>query len=143
MVTTKPSKNSPLPDAFLAQCPSRAVLARVGEKWTTLALVALEPGAARFGALKRRLEGVSQKMLTQTLRALERDGLIVRRAYDEMPLRVEYAVTARGRELVALAMQLKRWAERRLPEIERANAAYDRRNVGAMKDPDALRRRST
>ena len=99
------------PDAFLKACPSRALLARTAEKWTLLVLVALKDGPTRFGALRRRVEGVSQKMLTQTLRALERDGLVTRHLYDEMPLRVEYALTARGRELLPLADELKRWAE--------------------------------
>lgn len=106
-----PSLTTVSPDAFLKACPSRALLARVAEKWTLLVLVALEDGPTRFGALRRRVEGVSQKMLTQTLRGLERDGLITRHLYDEMPLRVEYELTAPGRELLPLAAQLKRWAE--------------------------------
>ena len=99
------------PDAFLRACPSRDLLARVAEKWALLVLVALEPGPQRFGALRRRVEGVSQKMLTQTLRGLERDSLVSRRLYDEMPLRVEYTLTERGRGLLPLAADLKRWAE--------------------------------
>ena len=99
------------PDAFLKACPSRALLARVAEKWTVLVLVALEPGPRRFGALLRQVEGVSQKMLTQTLRALERDELVSRRLYNEMPLRVEYTLTERGRSLLPLAAELKRWSE--------------------------------
>jgi DNA-binding HxlR family transcriptional regulator len=99
------------PDAFLKACPSRALLARIAGKWALLVLVALEEGPTRFGALRRRVEGVSQKMLTQTLRALERDGLVTRHLYDEMPLRVEYALTDRGRGLLPLAAQLKQWAE--------------------------------
>ena len=77
------------PDAFLKVCPSRTVLARVGQKWTVLTMVALQDSALRFGDIRRRLEGVSQKVLTQTLRAMERDGLIERRLYDERPLRVD------------------------------------------------------
>lgn len=100
------------PDAFLKACPSRALLARIAEKWALLVLVALEEGPTRFGALRRRIEGVSQKMLTQTLRALERDGLVTRHLHDEMPLRVEYALTDRGHELLPLAAQLKHWAEK-------------------------------
>jgi DNA-binding HxlR family transcriptional regulator len=123
LVTMPPS---PRPDAFVHNCPSRAVLARIGEKWTTLALVWLdENGPTRFGALQRRLEGVSQKMLTQTLRHLERDGLVERRLFDEMPLRVEYSLTGLGRTLVPLVRDLKAWAERHLHAIERSNAAYD------------------
>lgn len=99
------------PDAFLKACPSRVLLARIAEKWTLLVLVALRDGPLRFGALRRTVEGVSQKMLTQTLRALEGDSLVTRHLYDEMPLRVEYELTDRGQSLLPLADQFKRWAE--------------------------------
>lgn len=108
------------PDAFLRACPSRAVLARIGEKWTALAVVALADGPLRFGALLRRLEGVSQKMLTQTLRGLEQDGLVIRRLYDEMPLRVEYSLTPRGESLVPHLQALKAWAEAHVAETAAA-----------------------
>ena len=113
MATAEPTtERTPIePDAFLKACPSRALLTRIAEKWTLLVLVALRDGPVRFGALRRRVEGVSQKMLTQTLRALEGDGLVTRHLYDEMPLRVEYELTKRGRSLLPLADQLKRWAE--------------------------------
>jgi DNA-binding HxlR family transcriptional regulator len=77
----------------------------------------------RFGALLRRLEGVSQKMLSQTLRNLEQDGLITRRLYDERPLRVEYALTDRGADLVPIILALKAWAERHLHDIQRSQKA--------------------
>ena len=109
-----PTPASADPDAFLKACPSRALLARIAEKWAPLVLVALEEGPMRFGARRRRVEGVSQKMLTQTLRALERDGLVTRRLHDEMPLRMEYVLTTRGRSLMPLAAQLKQWAEKNL-----------------------------
>jgi DNA-binding HxlR family transcriptional regulator len=105
------------PDAFLKACPSRTVLARIGEKWSALAIVALADGPMRFGALRRRLEGVSQKMLTQTLRGLEQDRLITRTLYDEMPLRVEYRLTPPGETLVPLLQALKAWAEAHVLEI--------------------------
>ena len=109
------------PDAFLRACPSRALLTRIAEKWTLLILVALEDGPTRFGALRRRVEGISQKMLTQTLRGLERDGLVSRTLYDEMPLRVEYALTARGRSLPPLAAAIKAWTEANfVPETAQA-----------------------
>lgn len=113
------------PDAFVAICPSRAVIARIGEKWTLLVVVALAGGSRRFGHLRRTIEGISQKMLTQTLRNLERDGLVTRRLYDEMPLRVEYALTDLGRDLLPLARRIKAWAEAHLPAIEGHNRAYD------------------
>ena len=110
----------PDPDAFLAACPSRAVLTRLAEKWTMLTIAALGEGPMRFGVLRRRVEGVSQKMLTQTLRKLEADGLVLRRAYDEMPPRVEYALTPRGRSLVPLIDAIKRWTETHFEEITEA-----------------------
>ena len=88
------------PDAFSRICPSRDVMARLGEKWTMLVIVALESGPLRFGELRRKVDGISQKMLSQTARNLERDGLVARTLFDEKPLRVEYALTPQGSELV-------------------------------------------
>lgn len=99
------------PDAFNQRCPSRALLVRLAEKWTMLAIVALGEGPQRFGALQRRIGGVSQKMLTQSLRNLERDDLIIRTVYDEMPLRVEYELTSRGETLLPLIAAIKAWTE--------------------------------
>jgi DNA-binding HxlR family transcriptional regulator len=98
----------------------------MGDKWTSLALVALKDGPMRFGALHRRLEGVSQKMLSQTLRSLERDGLLTRTVLDLRPLSVEYALTARAAELVTIMQALKAWAEMHLHTIAASNAKYDR-----------------
>lgn len=123
----KPARAVP-PDAFLLACPSRAVLARIGEKWSMLALVSLAQGPRRFGALRRSIEGVSQKMLTQTLRNLERDGLVKRRLYDEMPLRVEYELTRLGDGLLPVVAQLKTWAERNLRTIEKNQAHFEDRH---------------
>ncbi len=115
------------PDAFLKVCPSRNVLTRVGQKWTVLAMVALQGAPMRFGDIRRRLEGISQKMLTQTLRAMERDGLIERSVYDEKPLRVEYTLSPLARGLLPIVLALKQWAEDSLSVIESNNRAYDRR----------------
>jgi len=101
-------------------------MARLGEKWALLILASLEQGQVRFGAMRRRIEGVSQKMLTQTLRNLDRDGLVERRLHDERPLRVTYELTDRGRDLLPLARDLKAWAERHLHGVEQSNALYDR-----------------
>jgi DNA-binding HxlR family transcriptional regulator len=100
------------PDAFVKDCPSRDLFARLSEKWALLSIVALADGPLRFGALRRRLEGVTQKMLTQTLRKLESDSLIKRKVFDEMPLRVEYRLTDRGRDLLPFVKDLKAWAEK-------------------------------
>lgn len=84
------------PDPFNPACPSRRLLDRIGDRWTVLIVVALDPGPQRFGALASRVGGISQKMLTQTLRSLERDGFVTRTAYPEIPPRVEYALTPSG-----------------------------------------------
>lgn len=105
------------PDAFLADCPTRDILSRLAEKWTMLSLAALLGGPMRFGDLRRRLEGVSQKMLTKTLRKLEDDGLVTRTVYDEMPLRVEYELTDLGRSCADLVAQIKLWAEQHMNEV--------------------------
>ncbi len=105
------------PNAFVLDCPSREILIRLAEKWTFLIVIALQDGPKRFGALKRQVEGVSQKMLTQTLRNLEADGLVIRQVYDEMPLRVEYQLTALGHELVPLNTAIKKWTEDNMRKI--------------------------
>lgn len=99
----------PAPDPYLAACPSRALLARLGEKWSALVLVELEVGPRRFGELQRRLQGVSQKMLTQTLRHLERDGLLQRTLLSDRPIQVSYALTPLGQSLAPILRALKDW----------------------------------
>jgi DNA-binding HxlR family transcriptional regulator len=115
------------PDAFLAACPSRAILARLGEKWALLAIAALLAEPQHFGELHRRLQGVSQKMLTQTLRSLERDGLIHREILDARPIRVKYSLTALGAEFAGHAMALKEWIETNLPPIKKQQYLYDQK----------------
>lgn len=88
-----------------------------------LTLAALRDGPMRFGALRRQIQGVSQKMLTKTLRKLESDGLVSRAVYDEMPLRVEYALTPLGKSCADLVNELKRWAEKNMVEIENSRSA--------------------
>ena len=105
------------PDAFLLACPSRDIIARLAEKWTMLVIVALEDGPHRFGIVRRRVEGVSQKMLTKTLRKLEQDGLVTRTVYNEMPLRVEYSLTVLGRDLLPLIRAIKEWAETNMAHV--------------------------
>jgi DNA-binding HxlR family transcriptional regulator len=92
-------------------CPCRDLLDMVASKWTALAIGALEDGPKRFGELKRRLDGVSQKMLTQTLRRMENMALVERRRYAEAPPRVEYSLTAAGRDLLVPIFALGAWAD--------------------------------
>lgn len=127
-------------DVFARACPSQALLARVGEKWALLVVLALASQPMRFGALRRRLEGVSQKMLTQTLRRLESDGLVTRTAHEERTLRVEYALTALGAELVPIAHALKEWAERSWARPDRLPPAFSDRAQPACDNPGSRER---
>lgn len=112
-------------DAFLAACPSRQVLARISDKWVTLILVALAAGPLRYSDLGRTIAGVSQKMLTQTLRTLERDGLVSRAVTPSVPVRVDYQLTLLGESLMIAVNALKTWAEEHIREVEASRAAYD------------------
>ncbi len=112
-------------DAYLRGCASRTVLDVLANKWTCLILGALVPGRMRFGELKRRLDGISQKSLTKALRELERDGLLHRSVYPTIPPRVEYRLTDLGRSAAALVWAIRGWAEEHLDEIVVARNAYD------------------
>lgn len=117
-------------DAFLAECPSRKVLIRISDKWVTLILSALSDGSRRYNELSRIIAGVSQKMLTQTLRAMERDGLVAREVTTAVPVRVDYSLTPLGRSLLPVVTALKSWAEAHIEEVETAQSAYDRSGAG-------------
>jgi DNA-binding HxlR family transcriptional regulator len=104
------------------QCPSRVVLDRIADKWTTLIIQVLARGTMRYAALRREIGGISQKMLTQTLRSLERDGLVQRKVHPVIPPRVDYALTRLGRTLIEPLQGLCRWSEKHLPELQ-ANRA--------------------
>ena len=114
-------------DSFLADCPSRLVLDRISDKWVTLVIASLADGPRRFSEVSRQLAGVSQKMLTQTLRTLERDGLVSRTVTASVPVRVDYELTALGHSLLDPIKHLKAWAEDHVPEVRGAQEAYDRR----------------
>lgn len=113
-------------DAFLAACPSRQLLGRISDKWVALTIAALhEEGTLRYSELSRRLAGVSQKMLTQTLRSLERDGLVTRTVTPTVPVTVEYALTPLGDSLQGLMLGIKSWAETHMAEVHAAREQYD------------------
>ncbi len=112
-------------DAFLAACPSRQLLDRLSDKWTTLVISALAEGSLRYGELARIIAGVSQKMLTQTLRSLERDGLVTRTVTPAVPVRVDYELTPIGRELLVVLSAVKAWSERHIEQVLDAREAYD------------------
>ena len=116
-----------LPDVFAPNCPTRQMLDRIGDKWTVLIVQVLGEGPMRFNGLKRRIGGVSQKMLAQTLRHLERDGLVSRHVFPTTPVTVEYALTPLGRTLVGALTPLIAWSEGRIGEVEAARATFDAR----------------
>ncbi|MEU5178836.1 winged helix-turn-helix transcriptional regulator [Streptomyces longwoodensis] len=105
-------------DVYAAQCPCRDVLDVLANKWSALAIGAMEEGPQRFGALQRRLEGISPKVLTSTLRRLEDKGFVERTVYPAVPLHVEYALTALGRSVAGPLGQLRTWVEDHLDDIE-------------------------
>jgi DNA-binding HxlR family transcriptional regulator len=104
-------------DVYLAQCPCRDVLDLLANKWAALAIGALEDGPVRFGELQRRLQGISPKVLTSTLRRLEDGGFLDREIYAEVPLRVEYSLTDLGRSVSTPLGALRTWVETHLHEI--------------------------
>lgn len=106
----------------------RAVMDRVGDKWSMLVIMVLEAGPLRYGELKRKVVGVSQRMLTLTLRHLERDGLVSRTIYPQIPPRVDYELTALGRTLIPPAQGIAYWAITNYPQIEQARHRYDQDN---------------
>lgn len=108
----------PRPCVLNAGCPSRDLLARIGGKWTALLIRCLAVRTRRYNELQREVAGISQKMLTQTLRALEEDGIIIRKVYPVIPPMVEYSLTPLGRTLVRPLNTICNWAEHHLPRIE-------------------------
>lgn len=121
-------------DAFLAACPSRQLLDRLSDKWVVLVLCALggdgadgagTPSSMRYSELARLLAGVSPKMLTQTLRALERDGLVTRTVTPTVPVTVDYALTELGESLHRTTRQLRLWAQDHMDEVQQHRHAYD------------------
>ncbi len=112
-------------DAFLKGCPTNQLLDRISDKWVALVVSALAPGPMRYSDLGRRIAGVSPKMLTQTLRSLERDGLLTRTVTPSVPVRVDYALTPLGASLSLLLTAVKDWAETHFDEVHRAREHYD------------------
>lgn len=113
-------------DAFVASCPSRRLLDTIGDKWVSLAIVALGlRGPLRYSELSKQLDGVSQKMLTQSLRRMERDGLLTRTVTPSVPVRTDYELTELGHSLLPVMRQVKEWAEEHMPEVDAARTTYD------------------
>lgn len=114
------------PNTYSSDCPTRVVLDRIADKWAVLVLSLLADTPQRFNQLRRRIEGLSQKMLSQTLKNLERDGLVSRRAIATVPVTVEYSITPLGRTLATTVDALRVWAEAHIAEVQRAQRRYDR-----------------
>jgi DNA-binding HxlR family transcriptional regulator len=112
-------------DVFNRDCPSQSILALIGSKWSMLVLCSLRGGARRTHELKRRLQGVSAKMLTQTLRELERHGIVHREDFGEVPPRVEYRLTALGRSLAALVVEIEQWVTTNYARMTSVARKYD------------------
>jgi DNA-binding HxlR family transcriptional regulator len=114
-------------NAFLADCPTRQLLDALTDKWVTLVIAALADAGRplRFSELARTIAGVSQKMLTQTLRTLERDGFVVRTVTPAVPVRVDYDLTPLGRDLLPVVRALKDWAEAHFDAVHAARDVYD------------------
>lgn len=111
--------------AFSAICPTRLVLNRIADKWTVLVVILLQDGTKRFSHLQREIDGISQKMLTQTLRNLERDGLVSRTVHATVPPKVEYALTQLGHTLKDMLYAIKTWSEANIEAVLSAQKSYD------------------
>ena len=128
--TVPPPSTSAAAEVLHEACPIREVLDRVAGKWSILVIIAAANGSVRFTELERSIEGISRRMLTLTLRNLERDGLLTRTVYPIVPPRVEYQLTDIARELHQLLLSLTDWAERNRGVIMTSRADYDTAHLG-------------
>ena len=112
-------------DPYDPGCPSRQLVDRIGDRWTVLVIGALSPGPARYSELAERVRGISPKMLSKTLRSLERDGLITRQAFAEIPPRVIYELTAAGSSLRPVLLAVEHWAREHMGTVLAARTSYD------------------
>lgn len=120
----------PVWNVMVSTCPSRTSLARIANKWTAMIVIALSDGSLRFGEIRQAVDGISGKVLADTLRDLERDGIVSRTAYDQMPPRVEYDLTPLGQTLREPLTALGQWAEAHIAQVEAARDVYDDRAAG-------------
>ncbi|NNG38963.1 helix-turn-helix transcriptional regulator [Flexivirga sp. ID2601S] len=118
-------------NAYFESCPSRKLLERISNKWAVLIMSRLSERSMRYSELSKDIAGISEKMLTQTLRALERDGFVVRTVTPSVPPRTDYDLTESGRSLSVVITQLKSWAETHIDVIEIAQREYDRSQSNA------------
>ncbi len=125
-----------IPSPYSANCPTRQILDRIADKWTVLILGLLSERPRRFNALRREVEGLSQKVLSQTLKSLERDGLVTRTAFATVPVTVQYAITPLGTSLALTLVPLVGWAEAHMPDVADAQAQFDGRSPVPMGQHD-------
>jgi DNA-binding HxlR family transcriptional regulator len=125
MTERTPAGDAPGFDPYDPECPSRQLVDRIGDRWSVLVVGVLSDGPARHGELARRVAGVSPKMLSQTLKALERDGLITRTVHAEVPPRVVYALTPRGAGLAPVLLAVEEWARANMQDVLDARRAFD------------------
>lgn len=121
--------NSLKPNVFDANCDSQQILSLIANKWTALVICTLAQDTKRYNELQRAIGGISQKMLTQTLRNLEANGLVERKVYPVVPPKVEYSLTPLGDTLTELLQSVCQWAEQHLPELNAAKASHDKSMV--------------
>lgn len=119
-------------NASLELCPARQLLEAISSKWVTLVMLALEEGPQRHSDLRRQIPGASQKMLTSTLRSLERDGLIGREVTASVPVRTDYELTRRGRSLLQIIFDMKEWAEDNMDAVAVSRQQHDRDRAAAV-----------
>jgi DNA-binding HxlR family transcriptional regulator len=119
-------------NAFVRACPTNQLLGRLSEKWVRLVVAALHDGPMRYSDLSRKIAGVSPKMLTQSLRSLERDGILTRTVTPSVPVRVDYELTGLGASLAQLMNAVKEWAEIHIKEVDEARKRYDAENQGSQ-----------
>ncbi|MCP3730318.1 helix-turn-helix transcriptional regulator [Sphingomonas sp. MG17] len=127
------------PQCFSSKCPSRALFDQIADKWSMMVITVLDDGPLRFNAIRRRLEGVTQKALTQCLRRLERNGLVSREIISLSPVAVQYQITPLGRTLQQPLRQLHEWTISALPEVDAARQDFDRHKDGGALDTALLR----
>jgi DNA-binding HxlR family transcriptional regulator len=132
------TKQQTQPDIFRIDCLSRQVLQLIADEWTPLVIYALEERTMRFGQLLKRIDGISKKMLTQTLRALERNGLVQRVVYPVVPPVVEYSLTPLGQTLIEPIHALANWAYTHLPEVAHAQTTYDQHEHTQIQEETAF-----
>jgi DNA-binding HxlR family transcriptional regulator len=128
------TKQQTQPDIFRADCLSRQVLALIADEWTPLVIYVLDEGTIRFGQMLKRIDGISKKMLTQTLRAMEHNGLVQRVVYPVVPPVVEYSLTPLGRTLIEPMNALRLWAYGHLQEVAYARTMYEQRDQKPLQE---------